>query len=62
MRYRKKEIGCEVKYSELDIRALEYIEEFEKKYSEKMRDDCSDLKDEQDYLLTKQGKRYIIKV
>ena len=31
MRYRKKEIGCEVKYSELDLRAISYIEEFEEK-------------------------------
>ena len=28
MRYRKKEIGCEVRYSELDLRALEYIRVF----------------------------------
>lgn len=30
MRYRKKEIGCEIKYSELDLRAIKYISEFEK--------------------------------
>lgn len=28
MRYKRKEIGCEVKYSERDLRALEYIKEF----------------------------------
>ena len=27
MRYRKKEIGCEIRYSALDLRALEYIKE-----------------------------------
>ena len=28
MRYRRKEIGCEVRYSKLDLRALDYIAEF----------------------------------
>lgn len=45
MRYRKKEIGCEIRYSELDSRAMKYIEEFENIVSERTDDDC-DEKDE----------------
>ena len=43
VRYRKKEIGCEIRYSELDLRAFEYIEEFEKSESGEENDteDCS---------------------
>lgn len=49
MRYRRKEIGCEIKYSKLDSRALEYIKAAEKEERNKDVSDAEISEYKQEY-------------